>query len=174
MDSVYRDERNSANCRNYQSGLQALVQSYYYIHCDGTSLRLTDSDFGSEQYATSDYYVWLADETRYHQLLFIFPTRVNMTTITLYYYSDSVRGLPRLRFWAIPDDFDIWDAPTASYSYVEVAAVPQGGEPASRRNVSINYNIVVNTRKILLVKFSSNFSFAMSEVEFFTCNGKSC
>ena len=167
-DSVYRSERDSANCRNYYTLRN-------YIYCDGTQLLLADSDIGSEQYTTSDYYVWLSDENRRLQLLFIFPTRVNLTTITLHYYSDNVTSLPRLRFWAVPDDFDVWDAPHADYSYVDVAAVPPGGEPAGQRNVSIHCdNIVTDTTKILLVKFSSSFSFAVSEVEFFTCTGKSC
>ena len=117
MDSVYRTERDSANCRNYHTWQD-------YIHCDSTPLRLTDSDIGTEQYtiATSDYYVWTAGSVS-SQLLFIFPTKVNLSTTTLHYYSDSVRGLPRLSFWAVPDDFDVWDAPHTDYSYVDVAAV---------------------------------------------------
>ena len=170
-DSVYRNERGSANCRNYESGLVITDYSQDYIHCDSTQLRLTDSDLGSEQFTTSDYYVWNAG-SRSSQLLFIFPTRVNLTTITLHYYSDRVRGLSRLGFWPVPDDFDVWDAPHAGYSYVEVAAVPPGEEPAGERNVGINYDIDVNTNKILLVKYSSSFSFAVSEVKFFTCTGK--
>ena len=168
-NSVYRIERDSANSRNYPSG-----PNEDYIHCDGTQLRLTDSDYGSEQYTTSDYYVWLAD-TRNSQLLFIFPTRVNLTTITLYYLGNNVRGLPSLRFWAVPDDFDIWDEPTTHYSYVDVAAVPPDEEPSRLRNISIN-SIQVTTKKVLLNKFSSTYSFALSEVEFFTraCTSKSC
>ena len=87
-----------------------LFGSEQYMHCDGTRLRLTDSDTGSEQYSSSYYYEWRAG-TEIRQLQFIFPTRVNLTTITLHYYSDSQRGLPRLRFYAAPDDFDVWDAP---------------------------------------------------------------
>ena len=45
-----------------------------YVYCNGTPLRLTDSDIGSENYTTSDYYVWNA-ETRSSQLLFIFPKK---------------------------------------------------------------------------------------------------
>ena len=72
---------------------------------------------------------------------------------------------------------DVWDAPISSNSFVDVAAVPPDAEQAGvnssdQRNVSIH--IVVNTNKVLLVKFSSSFSFAMSEVEFFNCTGKSC
>ena len=140
-DSVYRTEKSSANCRNYQTGLDLNARTEIYIHCDGTPLRLTDSDIGSEQYTLSDYYVWTAG-SRHSQLLFIFPTRVNVTTITLHYYHTSGRGLPRLRFWAVPDDFDVWDALSSIYSYVEVAAVPPGGNtPAGLRNISINIEV---------------------------------
>ena len=102
-------------------------------------------------------------------MLFIFPTRVSLTTITLHYYSDSHRGLPRLRFYAAPDDHNIWDVPTTSYPHVDVAA-HAGGEPTGCRNISINVNF--NTNKVLMYKFSSSFQFAVSEVEFFACNGK--
>ena len=105
------------------------------------------------------------------QLLFIFPTRANLTTITLHYYSDSQRGLPRLRFYAAPDDFDVWDTPPGNSRYVDIAAVPPArAESAGRRSVSINVNFT--TSKILMVKFGSDFKLAVSEVEFFTCNGK--
>ena len=135
---------------------------------------MTDSDLGQERYQSTDYYVWSAGQDA--QVLFVFPTRVSLTTITLHYYSDNFRGLPRLRFYAVPaaDDFNVWDAPTTSYPRVDVAAVPPGGEPAGSRNGSINVSINVNfnTNKVLMYKFSSSFQFAVSEVEFFACNGK--
>ena len=175
-ESVQRNERSSANCRYYPNiHVEVLnVFSKDYIHCDGTPLRLTDSDTGSHQHTTSDYYVWLAGSMN-SKLLFIFPTRVNLTTITLHYYHTSGRGLPRLRFYVVPDDFDVWDAPSASYNYVEFAAVPPGEESPHLRNISINV-IKVTTKKVLLYKFSSTYAFAMSEVEFFTtaCTSKSC
>ena len=146
-----------------------------YVHCVGTQLRLTDSDIGSEQYNTTKCYVWPAG-SRSSQLLFIFPTRVNLTTITLHYYSDSVRGLPGLRFYAVPDYFIAWDTPIPSYSHVDVAAVPPGGESAGRRNVSITYYHYISISKLLLVKHSSSYPFAVSELEFlyYYCNGKNC
>ena len=164
--SVIRAENPNANCRRYPRRLQD--QGIHYIHCDGTQLQLTDSNLGQEQYSSSDYYVWSAG--RDSQLLFIFPTRVSLTTITLHYYSDNVRGLSRLRFYAVPDVFDIWDAPATSYQYVDVAAVPPGGEPTGRRNINISVNF--NTKKLQMYKFSNSFQFAVSEVEFFACNGK--
>ena len=164
-DSVERIERDSANCRNYQSGLETFRRSEDYIHCNGTQLRLTDSDFGLDKNTFSDYYLWPAG-SRSSQLLFIFPTRVNLTTITLHYYSTRGRSLPRLRFWSVPDEFDVWDAPTSIYSREDVAAVPPGEEPAGYRNISNSFNTHISTTKILLVKFSSSYPFQLSEVEF--------
>ena len=164
-DSVNRAERTSANCRNYPSGLQSVEFSNQYIHCDGSQLKLADSNLGREQYSSSDYYWWIAGSNE--QLLFTFPTRVSLTTITLHYYSDSVRGLPRLRFYAVPNDFDVWDAPIIGTPRADVAEVPPGGEPAGHRSVSINVNL--NTAKVLVNKYSSSFPFAVSEVEFFQC-----
>ena len=172
--SVYHSESMSANCRNYPSGdATASVHPENYIHCDGTTLRLSDSDIGPETYNSSDYYVWTPGSGN-RQLLFIFPTRVDLTTITLHYYSDSVRGLPRLRFWFVPDDFDVWYAPDVTNSYVEVAAMPPDGGPAGPRNVSVGFS--VTTMKLLMVKFSSTYSFAVSEVEFFNhiCKQATC
>ena len=160
-NSVFESERSSANCRPYAD--ETYANKHNYNHCDGTQLRLTDSDFGSEQYSSSDYYVW-NDGSSSGRLLFIFPTRVNLTTITLHYYSDTARDLPRLRFFVVPDDFEIWTALSASYSRVDIAAVPPDGEPASLRNVSVNFNF--NTNKILLYKYGSVNVFAMSEVQF--------
>jgi hypothetical protein len=139
-----------------------------YIHCDGTQLKLADYSLGQQQYQQSDYYVWSASSG--DQLLFIFPTRVSLTTITLHYYSDSVRGLPRLRFYAVPDDFDVWDTLTLGNPYTGIASVPPGGEPVGHRSIRINANF--NTKKIVMYKFRSSFQFAVSEVEFFICNGE--
>ena len=164
-DSVTRDERSSANCRRYPSYEGDI--GIRYIHCNGIQLRLTDSDLGQEQYRSSDYYVLI--EGRDGQLLFIFPTRVSLTTITLHYYSDSDLGFPRLRFYAVPDDFDVWDASTTSTPHVDVAAV-QDRELTGRRNVSINVNF--STRKVLMYKYSSSYQFAVSEVEFFKYESK--
>ena len=113
--------------------------------------------------SSSSHYQWVAGSDA--QLLFIFPTRVSLTTITLHYYSDSVRGLPRLAFYAVSDDFDVWDAPSTSYPHVEVASVSPGGAPAGRSSVSINVNF--NTMKVLMLKFSNTVTLSVSEVEFF-------
>ena len=137
------------------------------MHCDGTQLRLVDSDIGSDQYTSHDYYVWTAGSGN-TQMLFIFPTRVRLTIITLHYYSDSIRGLPGLKVWAVPDDFDVWNAPISIYYHVDVATVPPGGEPRGLKNIRVNFT--TNTMKILLYKSAASFTFAVSEVEFYnTC-----
>ena len=160
-DSVTRAESPNANCRRYppRDGNSGIV----YIHCDGDQLKLSDSDRGSNtEYTATSYYVWPAGSAE--QLLFIFPTTVSLTTITLHYYSDSDRGLPRLRFYAVPDDFNVWDAPTSGSPYGGIVSVPPGGEPAGRTSISINVNF--STKKILMYKYSTNLQFAVSEVEF--------
>ena len=167
-DSVNRAETPSANCRQYQDGLKDHINTSKYIHCDGNSLKLTDSNKGLVEYNSSCCYWWSARSNG--QLLFIFHKEISLTTITLHYYSDSHRGLPRLRFYAVPDNFDVWQASAASNPRVDVAAVPPDGEPAGRRNISINVNF--STRKVLMYKYSSSFVFAVSEVEFFICSRK--
>ena len=167
--SVTREEKGSANCTMYPSGLQNNGGSEQYMHCNGKPLRLTDSQVGSEHYISDDYYVWDTQSSS-SQLQFIFPTRVNMTTITLHYYSDNVRGHPRLRFYAVPDDFYVWDALTQGNNWSEIAAVVTDQTVQGRRNVSRDFNFM--TKRVLLYKFSSSKIFALSEVEFLTCNRK--
>ena len=167
-DSITRNESVGANCRSYPEGdLPGGIHPEHYIHCDGTQLKLADSNFGQEQYQPTDYYVWSSRSGE--QLLFIFPTRVSLTNITLHYYSDSIRGLPRLIFYAVPDDFDVWDTPTTSHPHGDVASLPSGGETADHRSISININF--NTKKLLMYMYGINFQFAVSEVEFPTCTG---
>ena len=166
-NSVTRSEWTNASCGLYTD--EGLATRIEYIHCDGAQLRLSDSDLGMQDlYTSTRFYRW-GHST--YSLLFIFHTRVTLTTITLHYYSDSIRGLPRLEFYAVPNNFDIWEALTTSYRYVQVDAVPPGGEPAGPRNVRINVNF--NTKKVLMRKVRSDFQLAVSEVEFFTCNSKS-
>ena len=167
-DSVTRAESASANCRSYppRDGDMGII----YFHCDGEQLRLSDSDRGSDtEYTATSYYVWTAESFR--QLLFIFPTRVSLTTITLHYYSDSVQGRPRLIFYIIGDNFNVWDSPINA-PFVGTGSIPPGGEPIGGRNVTIKVNNHFNTTKVLMGKLRSDFQFAVSEVEFFSSNSK--
>jgi hypothetical protein len=163
-DSVTRAESASAKCRRYppRDGDMGIV----YIHCDGEQLQLNDSDRGSNmEYTATSYYVWNSGGAE--QLLFIFPTRVSLTAMTLHYYSDSVQGLPRLTFFAVPDDFNVWDS-SSNTPIVGRVSTQQGGEPAGSRNITIKFNVNFNTKKMLMNKLPSDLQFAASEVEFFT------
>ena len=166
--STTRSEITNAKCSMYPR-LSVNTDTSQYIHCNGTQLLLANSDLGPEMYRGSVCYVF-DGKTKYPEILFTFPTRVSLTTITLHYYSDSVRGLPELIFYAVPDDFDVWDILGAGNPHREVAAKSPGGEPAGRRNISVNVNF--NTKKILMYKHESNFTFAVSEIEFFHCTSK--
>jgi hypothetical protein len=158
-DSVTRAESVRANCRRYPS-------RDTYIHCDGEQLTLSDSDRGSNmEYTATSYYEWSVGSAE--QLLFMFPTKVSLTTITLHYYSDSVRGRPRLRFYDVPDNFNAWDMPSNA-PFIGIASIPSGGEPAGSRNITVKVIANFNTTKVLMSKLSSDLQFAASEVEFFT------
>ena len=83
-DSVVRADSTNANCRSYPviPGLPASIRSIDYIHCDGTQLKLADRNLGSEQpFSSSSHYQWI--DGKQEQMLFILPTRVTLTTITL-------------------------------------------------------------------------------------------
>ena len=163
-DSVMRDEKSSAGCMKYpRSGVAISTYTEEYIHCGGTQLVLADSYTGTMQYSSSYYYAWNAESG---SLLFIFPDSISLTTITLHYYSDSRRGLPRLKFYAVPDDFNVWDIATSDIQSFQTTAVD--GESVGRRSVS--FNVTFSTTRVLMYKYNSGIMFAVSEVEFFICS----
>ena len=154
--------------------LEPSFRNITIVITDGTPLRLTDSQLGSEQYNSSDYFVW-NNETSGGHLLFIFPTRVNLTTITLHYYSDNIRGFgfPCMKFSAFPDDFKLWDRiGTSSEANIDAPwPVPPDGESTGPRSVSVNH-VNITTKNILMYVVLLNLQrAALSEVEFFTCGG---
>ena len=148
--------------------------TWEFIHCNGTQLRLADSNLGSEQYTDDDYYVWDSEALKGGELLFIFPTRVNLTTITVHYYSDNIRGFPHVTFFDVEDDYDIWDTARVSVLYNRVHLKPPDGESTGRSSVSVNQvDFPITNLRILMyvsMRFQGNFplEFAVSEVEFFT------
>ena len=85
-DSVNRVELPGANCRMYPTGIVLPGEGFSeeFIHCNGTQLRLSDSDKDIEQttFQSYYYYEWSAG-TKPRQLLFIFSTRVIITNVTL-------------------------------------------------------------------------------------------
>ena len=96
----------------------------------------------------------------------MFPTRVNLTTITLYYYSDNDWGFPRLRFFAVPDDFNIWEAPTLN---VEVDAVSPGGEPVG---MLVSIILTLPRRRCLWSSWVASSALQWVRWNFYTCFSK--
>ena len=162
--SVIRPVRS--NCMKYASTSDN-VDAIQYIHCDGNKL-LTDSNIGPSQYDSSrtPLYIWTSSNSQ--RLLFVFPTTTTLAMITLHYYSGYYQGnhragLPRMRFYAVPDDFDVWDAVIGSPFTIVVSAVsPEEERPAGRRSVNINFNF--STKKVLMVKLGSDFHLAVGHV----------
>jgi hypothetical protein len=68
-DSVTRAESASANCRRYPviGDLPAGIYSVDHIHCDGTQLKLADSDLGSEQFSSTSYFQHLLPQHHWWQ-----------------------------------------------------------------------------------------------------------
>ena len=163
QDSVNGAESPSANCKNYRRGIYHQAHTEDFIYYNGTQLTLSDSNLGSQQYNPSDYYE-RPSGLMSSQLLFIFPTRVKLTTITLHYYSDSDRGLPDLRFFDVPDNFNVWKVPMPSYSHRDITKMLPG---ITAGNSSVSINVDFYTRKVLITRKSSTFYFVVSEVEFF-------
>ena len=61
MVTVTRAESASAKCRSYSviPGLPAGIHSMDYIHCDGTQLKLADTNLGSQRpFHSSNHYQW--------------------------------------------------------------------------------------------------------------------
>ena len=56
------------------------------------------------------------------------------------------------------------------FRYEDAGPVPPGGESTGQKMISINGTF--NMKKLLMVKASSEFQFAVSEVEFFKCTSK--
>lgn len=99
------------------------------------------------------------------KLLFVFPTRVNLTSIKLFFYNDAERGLPRLRFYAVPDDFDVWDDAIAANGYKEISAIPNDVGSVGRTR-TVQFFITFHTARLLMEKYASSFKMALSEVQF--------
>ena len=165
-NSVTRTERASANCRTYPTGnLLGGIHPENYIHCDATQLIPT-----LNKSSTSPLTVMYGILGVVNNCCSYSPQESPWLPSHCTTYSDSVRGLPRLRFFAVPDDFNVWDAPRTSYPRVDIPSVPSSGEPAGHRSNGINVNF--NTKKVMMFKYSSNFNLAVNEVQIFNCSSK--
>lgn len=80
------------------------------------------------------------------------------------------QGHSKIRFYAVPDDFDIQDSlETDRYPKTFIDEALPGSEETGLRNVS--RDVRFNTTRVLMTKSESkNYKFVMSEIEFFSCD----
>ena len=127
---------------------------------------LTDSNAGGNTSNTQDYLVWNSTN-RFSRLLFTFPTKIVLRTITLYYFvgRGSATANPRLEFLAVPDDFTLGGTTPDSTSLLSATL----SEAGSSANVSLCPTMM---SKLLVTKNNEDYRFGLSEVEFFTDYGE--
>ena len=169
-------EYPSAQCKPYDPNV-----NIHYL-CDGSPLRLTDSQLGPEYYSsTYDHNYYIMKRTRgtatYNTFLFILSEPTRLAKIRLHYYSDIHRGriLPIIYFYATRDDQPVYDTLNA-YERLGVLGSPFSETVNGRTNVTISISSSsLAYRKVLMhIHFIPNEKyFYLSEVEFFTLSSKS-
>ena len=157
--SLTRFESASANSRNYPPGDQKQsISPKDYIYCNGTQLKLTDSNLGQEQCQIisgvlgvmsncCSYSPQVSPWLPSHCSTTVTVTKVFPDWDSMLYQMTLISGIP-------------------SSPSVNVAAVPPDGEPT---DLGMLVNINFNTKKVLMYEYGSSFVFAVSEVEFFKC-----
>ena len=126
---------------------------------------LTDSNIGGNTSNTEDYLVWKSTN-RDSRLLFTFPTEIVLEFVRLYYYIDRqefINAIVSLEFLAVPDVFTLGGNTPNSTSILN-ASLMSSSDPLSK-TFSLRSTM---TRKLLVTKTNDFYSFAASEVEFYT------
>lgn len=163
------------NCTPYPPSItsDSEMDPTQHIRCTHPT-RLTDSNTGPNTYTedtAADVYI---SGNNPEQILFIFSTPVSITAINILYYSNTEdQGHPKIRIYAVPEDFNVWDTADSSCPSIFIDEAPPGSEETGLRNVTREAGF--ETTRVLLTKSESkNYNFVISEVEFFTCDpGKS-
>ena len=136
------------------------VDPTQYVHCNQPTT-ITDSN------TDPPTYIWGEASGK---LLFIFSTEIIFENITIYYISNTTdQGRPKLRFHAVPDNFQVWDTPNSHQSEVFDEIIPGGEEVGVRKVPNSNDGIMTfNTSRVLIEKLveTKTYDFFISEVEF--------
>lgn len=85
------------------------IDTQTYISC--TSSLLSDNSLGPANFNESmnkGYYIWNNSGQR-QVMLFTFSQNITLTNIEIVYYYYG-RGRPKLRFYLVEDNFQVWDA----------------------------------------------------------------
>lgn len=165
---------SSSNCTTSEHGYQS------FITCSHPSI-LTDSYHGTGLYLTPtdiiSNHIWRENKTL--QVLFSFSTTTALTRMNLYYYKGhhimNVYGMPALRFYALPDDFEFGSDLPNNTEIIHNVSICLGRNYFHGRHSFKKINVSQRTEssKVLMAKISAGSElFALSEVEFFTDCGK--
>ncbi len=138
-----------------------------YVSCEGPT-RITDSENSILAFTHETHdsvYIWGSEEDR---VLFTFSTEKSFNSLAIHYFSNSDnQGLPKLKFYAVPDDFEVQDALKNEYLMAIIDEVRPGRENEGLCNKSKAVNF--QSSKILMTKgYTKTYQFYVSEVEFFT------
>ena len=161
------------NCTPLASLGLSSADGAQYLECHHPTT-ITDSNKNHSNFTqetNGTVYIWSSDPD---QVLFIFSSQKLINSITLHYYSnEDNQGLPKLRFFAVPEDFEVTNRTRSTYPTRVLDAVFPGDEGTGLRNKT--RDVPFNTTKILMTKgFTKNYQFYLSEIEFFTSNSGMC
>lgn len=138
-----------------------------YTTCPHPST-LTDSDIGSETEVDRDYFEW--DSKTAFEILFTFSSEVSLTSITLSYFyglgKGTIYGLPDLRFFALPDDYEFGSNLTSGSILLHVGSITKF-LPGSRTTENFKIPRPMTTKKLVLERNSQGYRCAFSEIKFF-------
>ncbi len=138
-----------------------------YVSCEGLT-RITNADKSLPSFtqdSLNSVYIWPSQEDK---VLFTFSEQKQIDSLAIHYYSNfDNQGLPKLRFYAVPEDFEVQDEVKSSYPMSIIDEVRPRREQEGLRNKS--RTVAFQTSKILMTKSDTkNYQFYLSEVEFFT------
>ena len=137
-----------------------------YLTC--TSSALTDGDPGPANFTGTDseeYYIWDNSKVS-QQMLFTFARNFSLTAIRINYYYFR-NGKPKLRFYLVEDDFQVWDSTTADHTSTTFDNMRLEENSTERRIDTNTVHGIVS--KILLVSvFDKRYRTVLSEVTFCT------
>ena len=160
------------NCRN------TTISGTPYTTCNHPAL-LTDSVLGPDIYAANSsnnvsHYLFFSDEAS--RILITFPENVLLTTMTFYYYIDSVFevSLPKIRTTLVPDNFQV-TSEIGSLRSLTVDTIEPTPELRGLNNkiVSLTGEFHGETTKFLIrIQDHKDYDFAFTEIIF--CSNGMC
>ena len=167
-------EYPGAQCRTYDN---SHLQSYSL--CDGSPLRLTDSQLGPDYYSSThdhNYYI-MKDNGYYRNFVFTLSEPTRLAQIRLHYYSDIHRGkiLPVIYFYATKHNQLVYNTLDA-YERLGVVGSPFSETVNGRTNVTISVSScsLEYSKVLMYISFIPNDKyFYLSEVEFFSLSSRS-